>query len=108
MAHQLKLVPGVEQPRSSPEDAKRREAVLRATVAYYLPDFVRAVEKLTKDKVDLLYLHQDAFASGYHTDEYTLLGCAIKFAGLYGITVQMGGKNGETCKGPEKSDTHDR
>ena len=43
-----------------------------------------------------MLLHQDAFAAGYHDDEYTLLGMAIKYAGLYGVMVTVGGKNHET------------
>ena len=36
--------------------------------------------------------HQDAFAADYQEDEYTLLGMAIKYAGLHGKEVQVIGK----------------
>lgn len=29
-------------------------------------------------------------------DEYTLLGMVVKYAGLQGVTISIGGKNGET------------
>jgi hypothetical protein len=38
-------------------------------------------------------LHQDAFAADYQEDEYTLLGMAIKYAGLRGKEVRVIGKN---------------
>jgi hypothetical protein len=38
-------------------------------------------------------LHQDAFAAGYHKDEYILLGLAIKYAGLHNVAVTIIGKN---------------
>jgi hypothetical protein len=38
-------------------------------------------------------LHQDAFAADYQEDEYTLLGMAIKYAGLRGKEVRVTGKN---------------
>ncbi len=34
-------------------------------------------------------LHQDAFAAGYDEDEYALLGMAVKYAGLHGVTVTV-------------------
>ncbi|MFO0843418.1 MAG: hypothetical protein U0797_13635 [Gemmataceae bacterium] len=43
-----------------------------------------------------MLLHQDAFAAGYHMDEYTLLGVAVKYAGLYGVRISIGGTNHET------------
>jgi hypothetical protein len=43
-----------------------------------------------------MMLHQDAFAGGYHDDEYRLLGMAVKYAGLHGVNVRVVGKNHET------------
>jgi len=37
-------------------------------------------------------LRQDAFAADYQEDEYTLLGMAIKYAGLRGKEVRVIGK----------------
>lgn len=84
----------------SMQEQETRLAVLQATVEHYLPEFANAMEKLQPksddNDGDILYLHQDAFASGYDDDEYTLLGMAIKYAGLRGIMVQFIGKNHET------------
>jgi hypothetical protein len=43
-----------------------------------------------------MILHQDAFAAGYDNDEYTLLGMAVKYAGLHGVRVMVIGSNHET------------
>jgi hypothetical protein len=42
--------------------------------------------------MELVLLHQDAFAADYQEDEYTLLGMAIKYAGLGGQEVRVIGK----------------
>jgi hypothetical protein len=47
-------------------------------------------------------LHQDAFAADYQEDEYTLLGMAIKYAGLRGKEVRVIGKNRSTLGEGEK------
>ena len=39
-----------------------------------------------------MVLHQDAFAVGLDDDEYTLLGMAVKYAGLYGVAISVIGK----------------
>jgi hypothetical protein len=44
----------------------------------------------------MFMLHQDASAAGYQEDEYTLLGMAIKYAGLRGKEVRVIGKNRST------------
>ena len=79
------------------EERKRIE-VLRATVTEYLPDFARGVTELAAngEKESTMLLHQDAFAAGYDDDEFTLLGMAVKFAGLYGVGVTVHGTNHET------------
>ena len=45
------------------------------------------------DDAELVLLHQDAFAADFQEDEYTLLGMAIKYAGLRGKEVRVIGKN---------------
>ena len=82
----------------TPDEEKKRIAVLLATVETYLPDFVGGVAAArAKDAKDgAMVLHQDAFAAGYHDDEYTLLGMAVKYAGLYGVEGKVIGKNHET------------
>ena len=70
------------------------EQKIREIIKRELPDFVRGV----KDKrTDVMTVHQDAFASGYDAKELILLGMAVKYAGFYGKTVMIIGKNGETC-----------
>lgn len=71
------------------EERRQREASLIATVRTKLPDFAR----MCTDDTELVLLHQDTFAADYQEDEYTLLGMAIKYAGLRGKEVRVIGKN---------------
>ena len=102
----LDLKPGVGQGDYTKQGEQRRVAVLKATVKKYLPTHVEVVAQMVEDRArskkrgnekdPVMMMHQDAFAAGYHTDEYTLLGLAIKYAGLYGINVIVIGNNHET------------
>jgi hypothetical protein len=78
-------------PRSTMTNDERmqRESSLIATIKKDLPDFAKACA----DETELVLLHQDAFAADYQEDEYTLLGMAIKYAGLRGKEVRVIGKN---------------
>jgi hypothetical protein len=100
MAKAKRLTMGADSASPTPEQEKERIEVLRATVEKYLPDFARGVkaiaERSKEEKDSTLLLHQDAFAAGYHDDEYVLLGMAVKYAGLYGVTVTVHGTNHET------------
>ena len=100
MAKAKQLRMGVDSPSTSPNEKQERIAVLRATIETYLPKFVKVVavasSKAKDAKDNIVMLHQDAFAAGYDDDEYTLLGMAIKYAGLHGLTVTLIGKNHET------------
>jgi hypothetical protein len=97
MAKAKRLTMGVDCPSPTPHEEGERIAVLRATVDRYLPDFARGVaEMAARAKDSTMVLHQDAFAASYHDDEYTLLGMAIKYAGLHGIVVTVIGRNHET------------
>jgi hypothetical protein len=95
-----RLVMGVDQPHSSKEEDTQRLNDLKATVEFYIPDFAegvkQAAESMKQGEESTMLLHQDAFAAGYHMDEYTLLGMAVKYAGLYGVRVTIGGNNHET------------
>jgi hypothetical protein len=71
------------------EERMQRESSLIATIRKNLPDFAKACA----DDMELVLLHQDAFAADYQEDEYTLLGMAIKYAGLRGKEVRVIGKN---------------
>lgn len=80
-------------------EEESRVAVLQATVERYLPEFAKTIEKIAPEKdgeEGVLTLHQDAFAAGYDDDEYTLLGMAIKYAGLKGVNLQIIGQNHST------------
>ena len=80
-------------------EEETRVATLQATIEHYLPEFAGAIKKASAEaggKGALLVLHQDAFAAGYDDDEYTLLGMAVKYAGLQGVTLNIVGKNHET------------
>lgn len=95
-AKQLRM--GVDGPSPTPTEEKRRIEILRATVQKYLPEFARGVaDTLAKAEKDrTILLHQDAFAASYDDDEYTLLGMALKYAGLHSVNVTVVGTNHET------------
>ena len=71
------------------EERMQRESNLIATIRTKHPEFA----KPCADETELVLLHQDAFAADYQEDEYTLLGMAIKYAGLRGKEVRVIGKN---------------
>jgi hypothetical protein len=71
------------------DECMQRESSLIAIIRKKLPEFVKACA----DDTELVLLHQDAFAADYQDDEYTLLGMAIKYAGLRGKEVRVIGKN---------------
>ena len=99
MSEPRRLRLGTDSPSPDIYEEESRVAVLQATVPHYLPDFDAAIRKAVaeaKGEPPILILHQDAFAAGYDDDEYTLLGMAVKYAGLHGVTIQIIGKNHET------------
>ena len=65
------------------DERMQRESSLIATIRKKLPEFAKSCA----DDTELVLLHQDAFAADYQEDEYTLLGMAIKYAGLRGKEV---------------------
>jgi hypothetical protein len=71
------------------DERMQRESSLIATIRRKLPEFAKACA----DDTEFVLLHQDAFAPDYQEDEYTLLGMAIKYAGLRGKEVRVIGKN---------------
>jgi hypothetical protein len=97
MALPKRLKMGTSSPSPSPSEERERITVLRATIEHYLPEFAKSVAEAAKsgDGSEML-LHQDAFAAGYDDDEYTLLGMAIKYAGLQGVVVRIIGENHES------------
>jgi len=102
MGKVLPLTPGRNAPAATMAEEEERIESLRATVEHYLPDLAKSIAPRARKKgqrqpVDMVMLHQDAFAAGYDHDEYILLGMAIKYAGLHGVNVTVIGRNGETC-----------
>jgi hypothetical protein len=96
----MKLVPGIEQQSPNAAEKKRRTDTVVATVEHYLPEFAKLVKRATKEATmsgqeeqPMIVLHQDAFAAGYHRDEFILLGLAIKYTGLHNVAVTISGKN---------------
>jgi hypothetical protein len=85
-------------PSVSDEEIKQTKAALSAEIRRLLPDFV---ESRLKNE-DMVIIHQDSFAADYQQDEYTLLGKAIKFAGLRGKELRIIGTNRETLKESRK------
>jgi hypothetical protein len=71
------------------DERMQRESNLIATVRKTHPKFAKGCA----DEAELVLLHQDAFAADYQEDECTLLGMAIKYAGLRGKEVRVIGKN---------------
>jgi hypothetical protein len=71
------------------DERMQRESRLIATIRRKLPDFAKACA----DDTELVLLHQDSFPTDYQEDEYTLLGMAIKYAGLRGKEVRVIGKS---------------
>ncbi len=80
------------------DERMQRESSLIATIRKSLPDFA----KMCADDAELVLLHQDAFAADCQEDEYTLLGMAIKYAGLRGKEVRVIGKNRSTLGEEER------
>jgi hypothetical protein len=74
------------------DERMQRESSPIATIRRKLPDFAKGCA----DDAELVLLHQDSFAADYQEDEYTLLGMAIKYAGLRGKEVRVIGKNRST------------
>ena len=71
---------------------QREHTRLVQTIEKHLPEF----KKMCESDSDIVLLHQDAFAADYQSVEYSLLGKAIKYAGLFGKEVRIIGKNKET------------
>ena len=91
MAEPKRLRMGTESPSPSMHEEESRVAILQATIEHYLREFAAAVRKAADEddgEAGEIVLHQDAFAAGYDDDEYTLLGMAIKYAGLKGVKLK--------------------
>lgn len=67
------------------ETAENRRSWLVRIVEEKLPGFVDACNA----DLDVIVLHQDAFAADYQDADCTLFGMAIKYAGLRGKEVRI-------------------
>ena len=70
----------------------RREREFKEAFERDLPDYARTWQS----DEPVIVFHQDAFAADYQENEFTLLGMAIKYAGLMGKEVRIIGKNRTT------------
>jgi hypothetical protein len=77
-----------------------RQSELVRSIQSSLPEFVKACAA----DVDVMVLHQDAFAAAYQENEYALLGMAVKYAGMCGKEVRVIGNNRQT--GGEENKVH--
>jgi len=77
-------------------DAERRdrEQRFRQSFEQEFPDFAH---KCALD-VEVIILHQDAFAADYQEAEFAKLGRAVKYAGLMGKAVNVIGRIAETLR----------
>jgi len=78
-------------------DLSEKGVALQTEIEARLPDFVAMVRNSSNE---IVILHQDAFAADYQANEFDLLGKAIKYAGMFGRTVQIVGRNRETLTSP--------
>lgn len=67
------------------ESTEARKSRLVRTVQEKLPGFVNACAA----DLDVIVLHQDAFAADYQEADCTLFGMALKYAGLCGKEVRV-------------------
>ena len=63
-----------------------RERLLMKSIEENLPEFAKACNNTNSN---LIIMHQDAFAIDLKTEEYILLGMAIKYAGIKGKEVRI-------------------
>jgi hypothetical protein len=80
------------------ETLKNMERDLGLSLEMMIPDFKVMIDSAAKSNVDSISIHQDAFAADYQADEFVLLGKAIKYAGIHGVSLTFHGKNRETLK----------
>jgi hypothetical protein len=72
----------------------QREREFKEAFEKDLPEYA----KMCQGHEPVIIFHQDAFAADYQPEEFTLLGMAIKYAGLTGKDVRVVGKNRATLQ----------
>lgn len=76
------------------------EERLKRIIEESLPQMIQMCASTAADTV---VLHQDAFAADYQPEEYVLLGMAIKYIGLSGKNIIIGGVNRSTLSGADET-----
>lgn len=94
-----KLTMGADLPNPTPEVLKEREQEIRDTIGKYCKSLVQAMSDARATEKPTLGIHQDAFAANYDPDELMLLGMAVKYAGMFGVTLVITGQNRSTLPG---------
>jgi len=69
-----------------------RELEFKEAFERDLPEYAR----MCRGDEPVIIFHQDAFAADYQPSEFSLLGMAIKYAGLMGKEVRIIGRNRAT------------
>jgi hypothetical protein len=69
-----------------------REREFKEAFERDLPEYAR----MCQGDETVIIFHQDAFAADYQPGEFSLLGMAIKYAGLMGKEVRIIGRNRAT------------
>ena len=87
LAFEKRDVSAVQSDRHDDAERKIREATFKVQFERELPDFAR----MCNAAIDVVILHQGAFAADYQESEFCLLGRAIKYAGLLGKEIQIVG-----------------
>lgn len=80
------------------KEIKERKKRMMQQVEKELPELAHKIKVASKEGIKNVLWHQDAYAGDYQTSEFQLLGCAVKYAGEFGVTVTVHGKNQETIK----------
>jgi hypothetical protein len=81
---------------SNLEDLFSAQNEITTDVETVIPDFKDMIDNAKEEGIKEIIIHQDAFAADYQIDEYVILGKAIKYAGMKGISVKFYGTNRET------------
>lgn len=84
----LSLQPGIDSRTPSQKEKMGRIKSIVEAMRKLCPEFSKGCQKAA-DESAILMTCQDSFAGDYQLDELTLLGMAIKFAGLHGLTVTI-------------------
>jgi hypothetical protein len=90
-----------------------KEAALREEVESALPAFAKTVAKATEEGRSKgcsghVMMHQDSFAADYQEHEFILLGKAVKYCGVFGVTIEFVGTNGSTIEYDPALDANDK